>query len=112
MAFTNQFSLSVELSKLVPVAPIVSIASRNLLELVRGLDRSGSNLITEHDLAQIFGRTYISPQFANTFKNAVRTSAVHKLSSIAELVLEIGPARRSSTALTKQYLSVEAFRKF
>lgn len=90
MAFTNQFSLSVELSNLVPLAPIVNIASRSMLEVVRGLHKSGSDLATEHDLAEVLGRSYIEPRFVRNFKNAVRESTIRKLSGIAELVLEVG----------------------
>jgi len=90
MAFTNQFSLSVELSNLVPLAPIVNLASRSMLEVVRGLHKSGSDLTTEHDLAEVLGRSYIEPRFVRNFKNAVRESTIRKLSGIAELVLEVG----------------------
>ena len=90
MAFSNQFSLSVELSNLVPLAPIVNLASRSMLEVVRGLHKSGSDLATEHDLAEILGRSYIEPRFVRNFKNAVRESTIRKLSGIAELVLEAG----------------------
>ena len=90
MAFTNQFSLSVELSKLVPLAPIVNLASRSMLDVVRALHKSGSDLATEHDLAEVLGRSYIEPRFVRNFKNAVRESTIRKLSGVAELVLEAG----------------------
>ncbi|MCJ1288747.1 hypothetical protein MMC34_000276 [Xylographa carneopallida] len=90
MALNPQFAVSYELSQLVPVVPIVNLASRGLLELVRDFQSSGSNLITEHDLAEIFSRSYIDAQFASTFKTAVQKSKIRKLAGIAEIVLEAG----------------------
>ncbi|MCJ1388188.1 hypothetical protein MMC18_001033 [Xylographa bjoerkii] len=90
MAFSNNFSLSLELSKIVPLAPIVNVASKNLLAVVRNLQNSGSDWITEHDLGAIFGRCYIDPPFMRTFKNVVKHSNVYQITGIAELVLEIG----------------------
>lgn len=108
MAFTNQFSLSVELSNLVPLAPIVNLASRSMLEVVRGLHKSGSDLSTEHDLAEVLGRSYIEPRFVRNFKNAVRESTIRKLSGIAELILEAGagPTVRNAVGDTAMFSMV------
>ena len=101
MAFPTQFALSYELSRLVPVVPIINAASHGLLELVRDFQGSGSNLVTEHDLAEIFGRNYIQPQFATTFKTAVRTSAIHRLAGVAEIVLEAGAGPTVNNAVER-----------
>jgi len=90
MAFSTQFAATYDITSLVPVAPIVSVASRGLLELVRDFQRSGSDLVTENDLAEVFGRNFISPQFASTFKTAVQKSAIHRLAGLAEIILEAG----------------------
>ena len=90
MAFSTQFALSYELSKIVPVNSIVSVASKGLLKLVRDFQDSGSNLVTEHALAEILGRSHISPQFASTFRTGVKESRIYRLVGIAELVLEVG----------------------
>ena len=63
-------SLISELSKLVP------IKSNNLLELARRLRDSGSDLITEEDVTNLFGRNKLVPQFESTFK-AVVLAATH-----------------------------------
>ena len=86
----TQFSLSVELSKVVPLVPILQLASNSALAVVRKFQSSGSNLLTEHDLAAVLGRSRIDQQFASTFRNAVKTSRIHKLAGIAELILEAG----------------------
>ncbi|MCJ1486617.1 hypothetical protein MMC06_006795 [Schaereria dolodes] len=88
MAFSTQFALSLELSKTIPL--VLSTASRGLIHLVRELQNSGSDIVAEHDLAEIFGRNFIEPKFASTFKTAVKQSAIHRLSDFAELVLEAG----------------------
>ena len=91
MAFTNQFSLSLELTKFLPGSSLVSLAGRGLLHLMRELQNSGSDFITEGDLAEIFGRNRIEPRFASTFRTAVKHSAIHQIANIAELVIEAGP---------------------
>ncbi|MCJ1377017.1 hypothetical protein MMC17_000107 [Xylographa soralifera] len=99
MSFSNNFSLSLELSKIVPLAPIVNIASKNLLAMVRNLQNSGSDWITEHDLGAIFGRCYIDPPFLRTFKNVVQHSNIYQIAGIAELILEIGAGPTVKQAL-------------
>jgi hypothetical protein len=86
----TQFSLSVELSKVVPLVPLINVTSKPLLNLVRAHQRSGSDLATEHDFAKLFGRTSIEPSFGSTFRNPVKTSKIHKLAGALELVLEAG----------------------
>lgn len=90
MAFTNQFSLSLELTKLIPFGSLLSGGSRGMLHLMRELKDSGSDIITEADLAEVFGRNRIEEKFASTFRTAVRKSAIHRISDIAELVIEAG----------------------
>ncbi|KAL9118791.1 MAG: hypothetical protein Q9187_004654, partial [Circinaria calcarea] len=86
----SQFSLSLELSKVIPFGSTLTAASRGMLHLVRELQNSGSNIVTEEDLAEVFGRNFIAPHFASTFRTAVKTSAIYRFSEIAELVLEAG----------------------
>ena len=99
MSFSNNFSLSLELSKIVPLAPIVNVASKHLLAVVRNLQNSGSDWITEHDLGAIFGRCYIDPPFLRTFRNVVQHSNIYQMAGIAELILEIGAGPTVKQAL-------------
>lgn len=101
MAFSTQLAATYDITKLVPITPIVSVASRGLLELVRDFQSSGSDLVTEHDLAEVFGRNFITPRFASTFKTAVRKSAIHRLAGIAEIVLEAGAGPTVRNAVEK-----------
>ena len=64
----SQFSLSLELGSLVPLVRIVNVASKSLLGLVRSFKKSGSDIVTEHDLAAVFGRVRVEEAFARTFE--------------------------------------------
>ena len=97
----SQFSVSVELSRIVPLLPLVNAASKGLLGLIRSFKNSGSDLTTEYGLAAVLGRTLIDPQFGSTFRNAVRVSSIHKLAGIAELVLEAGAGPTVKHAIDK-----------
>lgn len=90
MALSSQFSLSVELTKLLPMGPLARVAGRRLLSILREMRDEGYDAVTEEDLAEIFGRNRIDPQFESSFRTAVRHSAVHKVVDIAELMLEAG----------------------
>ncbi|KAL8736041.1 MAG: hypothetical protein Q9166_000603 [cf. Caloplaca sp. 2 TL-2023] len=90
MAIGSQFSLSLELTKLVPFGSLVNAAGHGLVRLLRDIQASGSDFITEEDLAQVFGRNQVEPLFASTFRTAVKHSVIHQISDIAELVFEGG----------------------
>ena len=97
----SQFSLSVELTSLVPLVPIVNVAGKGLLGLIRSIKKSGSDITTEHDLASVFGRAKIEEAFASTYRNVVRTSTTHKLAGIVEIVLEAGAGPTVQHAVEK-----------
>lgn len=98
MPMGSQFSLSLELTKLVPFGSLVNAAGHGFVRLLREIQASGSDFIAEEDLAQVFGRNRVEPLFASTFKTAVNHSVIHEVSSIAELVFEggAGPTVRRS----------------
>jgi len=91
MAFSNQFSLSVELTKLLPFGSLASVAGKGLINLIRDLQGSGSDIVTEEGLAEVFGRNRIEPRFESSFRTAVRQSAIHQIADVAELMIEGGP---------------------
>ncbi|KAI4107135.1 MAG: hypothetical protein L6R37_001836 [Teloschistes peruensis] len=98
MAMSSQFSLSLELSKLVPFGSLVNATGHGLVRLLRQIQASGSDFVTEQDLAEVFGRNRVEPLFASTFRTAVKQSLIHEISGIAELVIEggAGPTVRRS----------------
>lgn len=91
MAPSSQFSLSVELTKLLPLGPLANIAGRGLLTLIRDLQSSGSDIVTEEGLAEVFGRNRIDAHFESSFRTAVRHSVIHQFADVAELMIEGGP---------------------
>lgn len=105
MALTSQFNLSVELTKLVPFGPLINTASRGLINLVRELHKSGSDIVAEQDLAEILGRNRIESKFASSFRTAVRKSTIHRLSEAVEIVLEAGAGPTVKRGLTEQAYS-------
>ena len=90
MSLSSQFSLSVELTKLVPCGPLAAVVGRGFLNLLRELQTSGSDIVTEEDLAAILGRNRIDPRFESTFRTAIKHSAIHRVADIAELMIEAG----------------------
>lgn len=105
MALTSQFNLSVELTKLVPFGSLINTASRGLINLVRELHKSGSDIVAEQDLAEILGRNRIESKFASTFRTAVKKSTIHRLSEAAEIVLEAGAGPTVKRSMTEQAYS-------
>ena len=90
MAMGSQFSLSLELTKLVPFGSLVNAAGHGVVRLLREMQASGSDFITEQELAEVFGRNRIEPLFASTFRTAVKHSVIHQVTGIAELIIEGG----------------------
>lgn len=63
MAFTNQFALTVELARLIPPIQWALTKTGNaIMDHARELRQSGSDIVVEEDLANIFGRCRISPR--------------------------------------------------
>ena len=93
MAFTNQFSLSLELTKFLPGSSLVNLAGRGLIHLMRELQNSGSDFITEGDLAEILAGTEL---ITNLRARSARQSNIlpyTKLPTLQSLSLkpELGP---------------------
>ncbi|MCJ1424474.1 hypothetical protein MMC29_002362 [Sticta canariensis] len=87
MAFTNQFSLSLELTKFIPFGSLTTNASRGVLHLMRVLQDLVSDMITEAEPAKVFGR---NRKFESTFRTAVKKSVIQEISEVSEIVLEAG----------------------
>ena len=76
MAFTNQFALTLELTRLLP--PIgwgVNKASNAIITRARELRQSGSDIVVEEDLVNVFGRCKISDTLTSSFRVIVAKSS-------------------------------------
>jgi hypothetical protein len=90
MAFQSQFSLSLELTRLLPVRSITDQAAQAFMNYARQLYHSGSDVIVEEDLVQIFGRSKISTTLGSSFKTVVAEST--SSASLWEgIMLQAGP---------------------
>ncbi len=97
-SITSQFALSLEVTRLVPlVLAATNSAAGAVMKLARDLQDSGSDLITEEDLAEVFGRSRIEPHFASSFRTVVvKASNTHVCEGI---ILQSGPGPTVSRAL-------------
>ncbi|MCJ1385390.1 hypothetical protein MMC17_008513 [Xylographa soralifera] len=76
MAFSNQFALSVELTRLVPLRLIANKTAELIMTQARELRHSGSDIVVEEDLAGVFGRVRIADGLASSFRTVIgRTSS-------------------------------------
>lgn len=108
MAMGSQFSLTLELTKLVPFGSLLNAAGHGLVRALREIQASGSDPFAEEDLAEVFGRNRLEPLFESTFRTAIKHSVIHHISSIAELVIEggAGPTVRRSLKETGYFAMV------
>lgn len=90
MAFSSQFSLSLELTRLVPLGNILSVAGNGILNLARDLRKSGSDITVEEDLTLVLGRNRLCPNFESTFRVAVRGSSQQQIGEFIDIILEAG----------------------
>ncbi|MCJ1375541.1 hypothetical protein MMC20_006778 [Loxospora ochrophaea] len=104
----SQFSLSLELSRVLPPAAgyLASASGSAVLRLARELSASGSDIIVEEDLVHILGKVRIRPEFESTFKAVMKTHSVSPFHALAEIVLEAGAGPTVRRALQhKDYLA-------
>lgn len=97
--FSNQFSLSVDLIRGVPMG---LTALNAVMKMARSLQSSGSDVVAEEDLATIFGKSRISPQMATSFCTIVGKGDSSILNSALGLTLEGGPGPTVSLLLRGQ----------
>ncbi|KAI4149226.1 MAG: hypothetical protein L6R39_002559 [Caloplaca ligustica] len=99
MAFTNQFALTLELTRLLPpIRWATSKAGSAIISRARDLRQSGSDIVVEEDLASVFGRCRISPTLASSFKTIV-TKSSSNVSLLEGIILQGGPGPTVARAL-------------
>ncbi|KAF8243671.1 hypothetical protein K440DRAFT_468972, partial [Wilcoxina mikolae CBS 423.85] len=70
MPLNYAIQLSLELATVFPIRTAVEAAGAQIIQLARDLRKSGSDLVVEEDLAQIFGRGRIGQHLEVAFKDA------------------------------------------
>lgn len=106
MSMNFAVRLSFELASAFPIRTAVEAAGAQILRLTRDLRESGSNLVVEEDLAEIFGRGRIVQQLEVAFKDAVKIEKFIPLFSGSEIRLDSDPSPTIHRALPNlRYLS-------
>lgn len=91
MAFSNQFALSLELTRLLPpIAWATNKAANAVMSRARELRHSGSDIVVEEDLANIFGRCRISLTLTSSFKTVI-TRSTSNVPLVERITLQGGP---------------------
>lgn len=100
------FQLALELSSVFPVREAIVGVSHHLLNLARDFRKSGSDIVVELDLAEIFGRGKISSDLETKFKETTKLSTVVPLTYDGEIVLDSGPGPTLQNAFRdRRYLA-------
>jgi hypothetical protein len=81
MPWSNQFAIALELTNVLLIAPAISSATAAAVRLARDLRKSGSDLLVEEDLAEVFGRNRIDDKLESSFRTAVKNSTHSRASS-------------------------------
>lgn len=97
-SFANQFALSLEITRLLPISTITETTALAVYKLARGLRNSGSDIIVEQDLAEVFGRCRITHEIERSFRTIVgKSSGTTPLGG--EILLQRGPGPTVTRAL-------------
>lgn len=97
MPFSSQFNLSLELTRLLPLASVADSATQTLIRFARDLRNSGSDVVVEEDLVEIFGRCRISSELGSSFRTVIKESVSNK--PLWEgIMLQAGPGPTLSRA--------------
>src|SRR2546429_1147828 len=84
------FQLALELSNIPLVKEAVQSGANQLIAFARNLRKSGSDIVVEEDLAEVFGRGRISPQLASDFTDVVKIREYKPLHDGCEVELQSG----------------------
>lgn len=87
----SSFQLALELSSVFPIRQAVKAMGDYILKLARDLRKSGSDLVVEEDLAEVFGRGKLSSDLETKFKDTTKITTITPLTPDSEVVLASGP---------------------
>lgn len=91
MVFSTQFALSLELARILPtVGRATNQAADAIMRRARDLRHSGSDIVVEEDLANVFGRCRISLALTSSFKTVV-TNSTSNVPLLERITLQGGP---------------------
>lgn len=76
MPFSTGFQISLELAKAFPISSVTETIGSKVLKYARELRLSGSDIVVEADLAEVFGRGKIVHELEQEFRNVVKVQRV------------------------------------
>ena len=97
------FQLAFELTKAFPVRAIVNSVGTRLWGLAVDLQRSGSNIVVEIELAEIFGRGRLDSGLEVRFRNLVKNGAFVPIHQGCEIGFDSRPGPSMNNALQDRY---------
>ena len=98
MSFSNQFALSVEVTRLLPITTVANKSAQALMNYARDLRHSGSDFVVEEDLVEVFGRSRISHTLGSSFRTIILESS-SRTSLWEGITLQGGPGPTVARAL-------------
>ena len=98
MPFSNQFALSVEVTRLLPLSTLYDKGAQAIMTFGRQLKNSGSDIIVEDDLVHVFGRSKISAKLSSSFRTLVAESGSN-VPLLEGIMLQAGPGPTVGRAL-------------
>ena len=90
MPFNAGIQISFELAKAFPIRSMVENGGSRLLKLARDLRMSGSDIVVEADLAEVFGRGKIIHEMEESFREVVKIQKFTYLRNDCEVSLDSG----------------------
>lgn len=90
MPFTTGFQISLELAKAFPISSVSENLGSKVLKYARDLRVSGSDIVVEADLAEVFGRGKIVPELEQNFREVVKVQRFTFLRDGCEISLDSG----------------------
>ena len=101
MSMPSQFALSLELTRLIPAGVTAAgKAWESAMAFARDLRGSGSDLVIEEDLTDLFGRCFVAPSMASAFRHVVGQRQPETVLSGGIMLLN-GPGPTVTRALTQ-----------
>ncbi len=96
----SNFHLSLELSHVFPIREVVKSSYNTLLRFAHDLQKSGSDIVVEEDLAAIFGRGRVNSETVKKFKqNILQNAPFVSLYKDCEIGLDTRPGPTVSRAI-------------
>ena len=109
MPLNSGFQLSVELTNVFGGAVAAVSVVKDLISFSRELKKSGSDIVVEEDLADIFGRGRVVPNLKAKFKEVILAkTGITPIHGDCVIQLQYGPGPTVNRAFTDQggrYLS-------